>query len=769
MSNVTVEDLDTRLTETRNEFAETDLRLWESLEDEKVSRIAGDEANNLLIQEVKTDLTGTESRLSTEVIHRSEGDINNINSLSALTQALSDYRIKTDLEINAERIARQQLGVDLNVRMDGVVASFNHKEYLLYTAIADVQSDVDGKYSTMDSRIRKYEDMLQDITTDSIQIHMDNGEINMGAWTILSQAREWDLEILADVKKFQVNISKDVSDALEDFQKQMPVEENIINNALDAFANSGIVSSLDDRISQTESGYTDLHSIVDQNKVDLGNEIIGMSDNFQVLLNTETSHRETQVNQETSDRIEAIQRESEIRQMQLQNVDENVGIIGTSVENLEIKLEEFEGEFKGTVEKLEGIQLTVAPLKASGTWKVSSTKKDAASWSLRYAQIDGDKVISKEVNTVSTTVGSLTATVQQISESVNGLEASYTVRIDSNGLVAGFGLYNDSETSAFAVNANQFYVGDPVTGKKPFMVLTQEETINGTTYPAGTWIDVALIANATIGTAHITDASITNAKIVNLSADKITSGFIDADRIAAGSITAEKLTIGDTSNLWNNQNFDESKGRPQGDRSDWYPFTIALQGGGVQVWGREHNSPWSSKTPVKPDSKLLIEFIGKQNLDGFSPTIKDLEVGFKLYGEDGLTGPSKLVKATAVRGVAITGGWYKYSALVDITNVSDTVITKDGLFTMFIDQSDTEIEPVAWILGNLVVRSQMGGELIVNGSITSDKINVTNLSAITATIGLLRTSDSGARTEIADNLITVYDDNNNVRLKLGIF
>ena len=53
------------------------------------------------------------------------------------------------------------------------------------------------------------------------------------------------------------------------------------------------------------------------------------------------------------------------------------------------------------------------------------------------------------------------------------------------------------------------------------------------------------------------------------------------------------------------------------------------------------------------------------------------------------------------------------------------------------------------------------------GAVTAAKIAVTQLSAITATIGTLRTATTGARTEISDNVIKVYDSSNVLRVKLG--
>lgn len=155
-----------------------------------------------------------------------------------------------------------------------------------------------------------------------------------------------------------------------------------------------------------------------------------------------------------------------------------------------------------------------------------------------------------------------TATLQITNQTIDGVKAVSTVSVDNNGFISGYGLIsqlvNGVVQSAFGVNADYFYVGTSNSNKKkPFMVVTSPQTINGVTYPAGTWIDVALIANATIGTAKIADLAVTGAKIANatitdanissLNADKITAGTINADRIGAGSITSAKIRVDDLS------------------------------------------------------------------------------------------------------------------------------------------------------------------------------------------------------------------------------
>ena len=320
----TIEDVDLRLTATKAELLGADQGLRDSLEDERISRIAGDEANKQLTLDVQTSNQGTESRLSTEVIHRSEGDLVNVNSITALNQALSEYRIKTDLELAAEKLAREQLGITLDARITGAIASFDHREHLIYTAIAEVQSDVDNKYTSMDARIAKYEDMLQDITTDSIQITMDNGDINMGAWTILSQAREWDLEILGKFKDYQTKIDGDLNDALIDLQNKLPVEQDIIDKAIEQLSNAPIILELDAKLAKNIDDINALDLKVIQNANATADEMIALSQTLNDNLVEKTNTISAQVTQEATNRFNDIAKESETRIAQIQLLDDGL-------------------------------------------------------------------------------------------------------------------------------------------------------------------------------------------------------------------------------------------------------------------------------------------------------------------------------------------------------------------------------------------------------------------------------------------------------------
>ena len=70
--------------------------------------------------------------------------------------------------------------------------------------------------------------------------------------------------------------------------------------------------------------------------------------------------------------------------------------------------------------------------------------------------------------------------------------------------------------------------------------------------------------------------------------------------------------------------------------------------------------------------------------------------------------------------------------------------------------------------------TQFDGNIIANhmlqaNAVTADKLAVGSLSAISANIGLLRTKTAGERVEMENNQIRVYDANNKLRVRMGVW
>lgn len=122
---------------------------------------------------------------------------------------------------------------------------------------------------------------------------------------------------------------------------------------------------------------------------------------------------------------------------------------------------------------------------------------------------------------------------------ITGLEGKFSVKIDNNGHVTGFGLAsttnNDTPYGSFDIVADRFSITAPNYAggeKQPFVYYTTNQVINGVAVPAGAYLK----------SAFIQDASITNAKIATVSADKLTAGSINAGWINTGSMHGDRIT-----------------------------------------------------------------------------------------------------------------------------------------------------------------------------------------------------------------------------------
>ena len=149
------------------------------------------------------------------------------------------------------------------------------------------------------------------------------------------------------------------------------------------------------------------------------------------------------------------------------------------------------------------------------------------------------KSLGERITTAQSTADGNKATVQAHSRSINGLEAQYTVKVDVNGKVAGYGLAttpkNGTPESKFIVNADRFGIGAP--GKAdvfPFTVDTRQNRVG---------VNGELVVNGKAIVDRLNAGDIHGDKITanTLNANRLTAGSVTAREMAAGSITAEKL------------------------------------------------------------------------------------------------------------------------------------------------------------------------------------------------------------------------------------
>lgn len=207
---------------------------------------------------------------------------------------------------------------------------------------------------------------------------------------------------------------------------------------------------------------------------------------------------------------------------------------GTSTSRIDrIKLE------RGTV----ATDWTPAPEDNSGLQEIRGTVQVVQK---ALAQATGDiKSLGERFTTVESKANGNTAAVQAHAQSINGLEAQYTVKVDVNGKVAGYGLAttpkNGTPESKFIVNADRFGVGS--TGKAdvfPFVVDTQKNRVG---------VNGELVVNGKAIVDRLNAGDIHGDKITanTLNANRLKAGSVTAREMAAESITADKLNVNNLS------------------------------------------------------------------------------------------------------------------------------------------------------------------------------------------------------------------------------
>ncbi len=149
-----------------------------------------------------------------------------------------------------------------------------------------------------------------------------------------------------------------------------------------------------------------------------------------------------------------------------------------------------------------------------------------------------DSAITGQITTLSATAGANTSAIQTEATTrasqTGDLFAKYTVKLDVNGYVSGFGLAstanNAAPFSSFIVRADNFAIAAPtgpgISPLTPFTVTTTTQTIDGVSVPPGVYIDGGYIKGGSIDGSKITGGTITGSKLISVSADKITGAAL---------------------------------------------------------------------------------------------------------------------------------------------------------------------------------------------------------------------------------------------------
>ena len=243
-----------------------------------------------------------------------------------------------------------------------------------------------------------------------------------------------------------------------------------------------------------------------------------------------------------------------------------------------------------------------------------------------------------------------------------------------------------------------------------------------------------------------------NATIANLDAGKIVTGFLDANRIGANTITAGKLMVGDFTNLIPNAQW-------LNDFAGWIKptgLTMSVENGIRKA--RIANSAGVRQVLVPED------YVSVQPGETYY-----LEVTLELVGT--FTAGTAGVLMYSLNPTSLTE--VEWQKLIEVSTTSTTFNGKKAIqFRIPDDGSVLRVRPGFFIsedaagtgtaikFRNAIWRRMASGELIVDGDITSNKLNAAEIWAAQAWIDVLKTrvittemvsNDFGAQISLDEN------------------
>ena len=287
---------------------------------------------------------------------------------------------------------------------------------------------------------------------------------------------------------------------------------------------------------------------------------------------TEDLHFRTEVEDESDDLIDL----ETSGTVQLQDLTDFVAGSSSAIDALTVQTYVNENSIQTQAIQITALESTVN----DPTNGVVATAGALSSLSTEVSVIDGVVTsTAQDLSSLTTTVGQNTASITTQATSINGVEANYSVKIDNNNRITGFGLLSTTAGatpfSEFAVVADQFSIVSPDstadTPIQPFTVTADkiyfgaDVVVSGDLISTGTisadrlQIDNVMFDTETVGgvtsliikasgvnTSQIAENAITTARLSNdaVTVDKF-ANTLQSTNYVAGTSGWQILTDGD--------------------------------------------------------------------------------------------------------------------------------------------------------------------------------------------------------------------------------
>lgn len=275
------------------------------------------------------------------------------------------------------------------------------------------------------------------------------------------------------------------------------------------------------------------------------------------------------------------------------------------------------------------------------------------------ANADAVSANVQATTTLQTTVGQNTASIQEVSESVNGLYAQKYIKLDVNGKVAGWGGANDGKESDFILNFDSFAIGSgDSTGYYPFVFRTTPFTdpLTGTVFPVSAYLESAMIDYQSVKTSHIEDLAVKTAKIDNLAVKTAKIDDLAVTGAKIDNLAVDTLKIKDNAVTVPVSAFAEASTTVGGGYTTVQTLSVpADMGHTILTFGAVF-----SFTSYTSQQRLLCRVLKNGNV-----VFEDLEVHFIDYASVGTTtqnsGQHQHAVSVSISGTASDSGSHNHS------------------------------------------------------------------------------------------------------------
>ncbi|MGG6640122.1 UNVERIFIED_CONTAM: phage tail protein [Acinetobacter baumannii] len=191
--------------------------------------------------------------------------------------------------------------------------------------------------------------------------------------------------------------------------------------------------------------------------------------------------------------------------------------------------------------------------QAKLTEQLSAQMNDNSAVFKRQLEANSSAISStiKVTETLQTKVGKNSASIQNVSKSVDGIYAQQFTKFDVNGHVSGHGSMNDGTTSTFIFNYDAIQFGTPVgvDGVEPKPLMTLQNTPvtlpNGTVIPRGLYVDNGSFGYINANRIWAENLSAISADLGDIEVDNahIKNGAVDTLKIQDEAVTVPSGVI----------------------------------------------------------------------------------------------------------------------------------------------------------------------------------------------------------------------------------